>query len=304
MAGYGTFQDYLSQSQKNTLPAKPTSYMPPSLGNINPATDNMLSLPEFYQVKPEDTDLASVASNLGAPLQQLVDNNDGAKTLPPIGSYIQTGANSFTSAAGGVNLQNNPRIQQLINQGVPPSVAAQMATGTGGITNNAVRPGMAGNRPDLSWINERQTVMQSLSMGQLPQTISSTAAGTLTNPATGRPFTSQELIASGYSFNTAMGSWVLAPGGAGAPGGPGGGGEYITDPSKIMVNFGGGGRNVGKGGGRGRRAAGFQTTLKWARNAWRRKRRGGTGQPVVAAGEPVSGGGTASTVLELHLGSG
>lgn len=43
-----------------------------------------------YQVAETDSSLDQVASNLGIPLDQLVSANDGRKTLPPIGSYIDT----------------------------------------------------------------------------------------------------------------------------------------------------------------------------------------------------------------------
>ena len=59
--------------------------------------------PQFYQVKDTDKGMDDIAQRYGLPLDQVVDLNR-SKTLPPKGSYIQ-----------------------LINQGVPPSVAQSIA---------------------------------------------------------------------------------------------------------------------------------------------------------------------------------
>src|SRR5688572_32324171 len=65
--------------------------------NVFAGTDGPISMrPEYqtpsealyYQIKNGDTDMASVANANNVQLDQLVSNNGGAQSLPPVGSFM------------------------------------------------------------------------------------------------------------------------------------------------------------------------------------------------------------------------
>lgn len=157
-------------AQQPVLSELPSSslYVPP--GGVPNAP-----IPSAYQVKPEDNDLSSVANSLGVPLQNLVDANDGAKTLPPIGSYMAT---------GGQNLQ------QTQYQQVPPNQVGQSNLPSA-INNTFVA----------------NNVLKQLSAGIDPPMIPASALSMIVNPQTGQPYTHDELTAFGYVLDPASQSY-------------------------------------------------------------------------------------------------
>lgn len=158
--------------------------------NFNP----LPGVPESYQVKPEDNDLAQVANSLNVPLQQLVDNNNGSKTLPPTGSFIsvnpavnpnQTGApvtGSFISGSGQVNTSNAAMNQSYVS-----------------------RPASVDDRPRNA--GSPFAVQQMLNSGIDPQIISPAAAAQMIDPNTGAPISPQTLAALGYAKNPTTGNY-------------------------------------------------------------------------------------------------
>lgn len=171
-------------------PPAQENYQPTALKNQNynpfPGAPTPYSL-ESYQVKPNDNDLSQVANNLNVPLQQLVDNNNGSKTLPPTGSFIsvnpavnpnQTGApvtGSFISGSGQVNTSNAAMNQSFVSS-QPTGTFAPTAT--------------------LKW--EVIGLQNGISRGQLPPTVTAAAAQQLINPNTGQTFTQQDWESEGY----------------------------------------------------------------------------------------------------------
>jgi len=77
---------------------KPSQSMPisGSMRGGGPASSS------YYQITPEDTGLDSVANNTGVSLPDLVAANGGARTLPPVGSYIQTQAQTVGGDMGSL----------------------------------------------------------------------------------------------------------------------------------------------------------------------------------------------------------
>lgn len=150
--------------------------------------------PPFHQVKEGDT-MDGVASQYGVPLNQLTELNQ-SKTLPPKGSYIQL----------------TPRQQALMNQGVPPSVLAQIAQSP---NRPFTMPGQP-NRGDpaaQNLRNQANAIMQQIASGQPPNQIPAGLLGFIKDK-NGQPLTLQTALQLGYVMN-AQGILVNS-------GGPGG----------------------------------------------------------------------------------
>ena len=174
------------------------------------------NIPTSYQVKSGDT-FASIGAQFNMNETKLQDMNKMV-VPPPKGSWItvrpkaEQGANSFTSG-DKVNVGNTqltkPTVQQLINQGVPPSVAAQMAgsqttgtpafqTGTGA---NSFTSGANVNLGELTFNMQNQ-----IANGIAPKNV----PGQLLNSLGATP---ESMAANGYVLNPANNTWQL--GGAG-----------------------------------------------------------------------------------------
>lgn len=173
-------------------PPKQKNYQPTVLRNLNynpfPGAPMPYSL-ESYQVKPEDNDLSQVANNLNVPLQTLVDNNNGIKTLPPTGSYITvnpptgTGTGSFVSGSGQVNTPSNAALNQ----------------------SYVSRPASVDDRPRIA--GSYFAVQQMLASGRDPQVISPSVASQMIDPNTGLPMTPQTFASLGYVQNPTTGMY-------------------------------------------------------------------------------------------------
>lgn len=173
-------------------PPAQENYQPTVLKNQNynpfPGAPMPYSL-ESYQVKPEDNDLSQVANNLNVPLQTLVDNNNGIKTLPPTGSYITvnpptgTGTGSFVSGSGQVNTPSNAALNQ----------------------SYVSRPASVDDRPRIA--GSYFAVQQMLASGRDPQVISPSVASQMIDPNTGLPMTPQTFASLGYVQNPTTGMY-------------------------------------------------------------------------------------------------
>lgn len=157
-----------TQAVANSLSS--STYVPPGL-----------SQQQYYQVRRDDKDLMDVANKTGTDPKQLASINN-TKTLPPVGSYLQ-----------------------LINQGVPASVASSLAssgtsvrtlTGTVRSTRNEGR----GDPAAQSLRNQASQIAQQLANGQYPSSIPSAAIGFLKD-ANGQQMTLNDFIADGYTMN-------------------------------------------------------------------------------------------------------
>lgn len=226
------------------------------------------SPPAYAQVSGEDTGMDDFAARHGADLQTVVNLN-GTKTLPPKGSYLQ-----------------------LINQGVPPSVAASISGG--GLPGaNANRPatmtsqGRGGEGIFRLRTQANQIMQQWKTTGVDPVSIPSAVLGLIKN-ANGEPLTIQKALEMGYVMNE--NGILVKQGTPGAPG-PQSGNNWETNPALHVVTW---NRNAKNWKSR------FKTTEKWAANAMRRKRRGGG--DARPAGQTAREG--PSSILDIHLGSG
>jgi hypothetical protein len=285
-----------------------------------------MPLNNSYQVKEGDRDFLTLAANLGTDYNSLKQANPSIQSLSQ-GQFISvpnyglggaptpqysppqnagnvpktnfTSANSFMSGSQVAPTYSNlsPR-PSLVNQGVPPSVAAQissarppatsLASGSGSFLSGsgAVNTGLP---QTISY--ETQSFQQALANNDFSQ-IEAFTQGTVVKNG----WTPAQMQAAGFE-RRADGSYVntyyKGPAGAGAaaPGAPQTNNNWQTNPALQQVTFNKGKRNA------------FQTNLKWALNAWRRQsgrnRRPG---PAPVAQPEIRGG--ASSTLDLRIGSG
>jgi hypothetical protein len=259
----------------------------------------------FYQVKPNDKSLSDVAANTGQDLNNLVNLNGGAKTLPPVGSYI------VTHPAGIPNNVVTTFTPQYQNQ-VPNFGAGHTPIQYGGQSTTTAN----GSTP--LYTHERQKAVidltNQLSQGILPPVIPMNVQSGLTNPTTGQPFTAQEMIAAGYTANPITKNFELKN--AGTPGAPGGGGAGNSDFANTASQqaYAAAGTSFYHQKRWDPKTRKFVEIGKLIRQGRLNERTGrfspnkGYGTPHPAAGPvaapmPTSTA-TASTVLGLHLGSG
>lgn len=295
--------DYFNPYTPNnntTLPPPPQENVFAQIPGMQPG-----ALPSAYQVKPEDNSLSDVANGLGVPLQQLVDANDGAKTLPPIGSYM---AVKPSDSPTGI---------------IPPKQQTPRRNADQWWRDKPASPALSGAN-----LGYEQLYYTEQAKGVLKQEIDKAAAtGGNINIIIPNDWlaefgaTPQSMQANGFTYNTANGTWV--PGGMNnpAPGAPGtttptGGKPVSADfmNTKFMQY------NTANG-------IGFYDQLRWdpstkkyvkigdllrqgkldirtGKDIVRKKHKGGGGavQPAQPA-QPTSTA-TANTVLALQLGSG
>jgi len=232
-------------------------------------------VPESYKVKPGDTDMAAVANSLGLPLETVVSANNGAKTLPPVGSYISTGAKYNT----GQQERPNPAQGRMTQEAFMNQFPGQ---GTVDRTTSGVNIPRPQNIP--SPLAAQQMLNSNMNVPVFPQ--SGVGAVKL---ADGRVVTEAMLLQFGYVKDYTRNVWIDQSQSA-----TGVGGATTAAPVISSSNYGygtsGDGRPLDSKGipiGAARNAKG--TLIK------RRKE-----QPVLGDGTTESGG----TTLELRLGSG
>jgi hypothetical protein len=141
--------------------------------------------PSTYQIGPDDISLDQVATNLNVPLQQLVDNNDGARTLPPIGSFMAVQPQNTNQAGKPIEAFNVPSYAQSISQ----------------MQGSQMRSETMRYAPIVQTRMEVSSVEFMFRNGQLPPQISGAAAAQMINPQTGQPFTPADFEADGYKWD-------------------------------------------------------------------------------------------------------
>lgn len=261
----------------NPTPAAPTAPTPqPTAPSFTPSYGQNFGAtpaPQYYQVKRDDT-FDSIGEQFGLPASRLQEAN--GVVPPPKGSFIEIPRLVQQQSQAYAN-QGQMGMQSYL-AGEKNLPVMRTATGPNSFTNS------------LGGVNTAELVSNIMNSPTTPSTIPGAVLNQLT--IGGMPATPQLMIQNGYTFNQATGSWVQ---GNGAPGGnnAGGGGEQITDPSKIRTFF----HEAGGGG--------FETTLKWARNAYKRQRRRGiAGSPQKKEGKTGNTGNAITNTLDIHLGSG
>lgn len=237
------------------------------------APNDSLKVPQYYQVGSEDSDIFNVSNKLGVSPQDMINTNK-TKTLPPVGSYMEN--------PNYIRQQN--RFEQMDAERAPLDYSTAI---------NAQKINQIRDQAQNFVINP---VTGKLALN-LPAVIPVNAQRFIVDPKTGRQITDLEMLANGYIKDQTTQSWKFQGTGTGTGVGiptaqPQSGNNWQTNPSLHIVNYHGGQWSEG--------GQGFETTEKWATNAARRARR--SNGPVKKAGPNSRGG--ASTILDLHLGSG
>lgn len=174
------------------------------------------NVPQAYQVKATDTSLNQVAQNNNVPLQQIVEANNGMKSLPPVGSYLDI-------------QQNVPKpyqqyaVNALANNSNPVNNGTQLRRPTPDV-NTINTPYI---KQDQTLVNqarnnfyEQQALNKAVETfqltGQMPSSTALPSSVTLdTQKSMGFPATDMQMM--GYQFNPSTQKWenqaALAAGG-------------------------------------------------------------------------------------------
>lgn len=251
----------------------------------------------FYQVKPNDTSMIDAANNLGINLNSLVDLNGGMKSLPPVGSYIVAAPQGATLPQGAGPIPNVPAPGQYQNPAGPAAPTTAAA-------------------PSLLYTHEKQKavidITQSLKSGVLPSVIPFNVSGGVVNPVTGQPFTKNDYLAAGYVADPTTNTYKLKNGAGGANQSGGAGNtdfantasqQYYKQNNISFYNQDRWDPSVGefvKIGDLIRQGKLDERTGQFNPYGYG----GGGGGSTKKAQPRVNQGGTAQTVLSLHLGSG
>jgi hypothetical protein len=184
----------------------------------NTQTQLGANLPQFYQVAQNDTSMGQVATDNGFQLPDVVNANNGVKSLPPSGSYIQLPRPGFDATKQQqANSDFAMNAYRAGEQNYTPSPALNAGNAT-----NASQQQMSGEKVLLN-------LQATISSGQAPGTV---PASLLTSLGA----TPQSMTAAGYVFNSQTGVYTL-PGGAATPGVPGGTGGGGGNPNAGKVYY-------------------------------------------------------------------
>ena len=251
-----------------------------------------------YQIQTGDT-FESIAQKNNMDPAQIQQANNGMLVPPPRGSMINLPYDPAMRGRGYENGMYDPRQ----GRGYQPPTIAQPATTSltydrFGNPVNGGNPGatnLAGGRGSY---DATRNMMAQIQNGIVPGAVPSSMLAALGE-------TPASMLANGFTFNEATGTWTnsngAAPTGANSAAGgatPQSGNNWQTNDALRMITFNRNARNP---------QSSFTTNLKWAKNAWRRKAGKGKNRPpeqTVAADTGGVAGGTPGTVLELRLGSG
>jgi hypothetical protein len=182
----------------------------------------------FYQVAQNDTSMDTVANNLGVPLPNLIDANNGVKSLPPSGSYIELPG--LPDSAG----TPYPSVEQQQRTPHQPGIYGPGLTrpyGIGpdfGLTSNSQTPHQPGGYgPGATYnVQALAEIKNTLAAGEVPKAI---PASMLTQLEA----TPQSMTASGWIFNSQTGTYY-PPGTPSSVSGAGGSG---SNPNPGMVYY-------------------------------------------------------------------
>ena len=303
--------NYLKDVFKNA-PAQTPQQMNGSLPGMQQGIPGYANNP--YQIQQGDT-FETIASKNNTTAAALQAANNGMAVPPPKGSFIdipklaQAQADYYNHPAPA-QLSPDQHMQQLIRQGVPSGIAAMVVRAQADhAAATSANPGMFRDRGvPLDFYDVVKDIQNS---PDAPTNVPANVLSALT--INGQAATPQAMIDNGYTFNQATQSWVLggsqAAQGQVTTGAGTGSAEFMNtrfmqryaalgtpflqqkrwDPStRKFVSI---GKLIKQG------------KLDLQGHTHRgKKKHGGGGQ--VATPVAANGGGTPSTVLDLHLGSG
>lgn len=265
-----------------------------------------------YQVQETDRDLLTLAEKLKLDYPTLKAANPSITSISP-GQFINrplqqtspvlsnssmTGVEEIQTGSflGGNNLaptvntgyyQRTPDPQSLYRAYLPSGYGTMTPSGQGGVPdpNGAVSPGGANRGPSPIVIQAYQlknTLANITDPSQLPPSLDPSlvaAAG----------YTPAKMLEAGYSLQN--GKWVRSA--SGVPGAQTNNNWETNDALRLITWK----RNAKNKRNR------FQTTLKWAKNAWKRKKLAAKGHGRTEPGVVDIRMDTPSTTLDLILGS-
>jgi hypothetical protein len=276
MAQYNPFANVTGYSGGANTPVAPAYTNTPTIDPYKDLYESAQPTPTSYQIKENDT-FASIGAQLGLDEKQI---QDSSKMLvpPPKGSFISLPRPGFSATP-----QLNSQRRNLINQGVPASVAAQIAGG--GSPSTMPQPGAVsgGANSFTSGINVNLSEMTLNYQNQIINGVAPKAIPTQVLPSLGA--TPQSMAQAGYVLNSQNGMWELGGTGGAAP-------TNQPDPNSQV-------RSVFYS-----RSRGY-VTPEVARLLDRKKRRRQEEQKLMVAGPgATNAGATPVNVLEVQLGSG
>jgi hypothetical protein len=274
-----------------------------------------------YQVTETDKDLLKIAEQQGFNFQELKKLNPNITSISP-GQFINTppklqysvpagpptlspGASAavsgFTQPSGPYNISSG--VNQYLSGAnlpagypgpyhVPGSLAAPVRPADSQfnlVSSNGDRDIESQN--DMIRVFQLKTTMENATdPSQLPKVISNADAARMGYPPA-------QMIQAGYVMKN--GNWINAKGTSGSVYGAGGVGfqsanNWQTNDALHLITFNKNAKN---------KHSKFETNLKWAKNAWKRKKRAAKG--IGARTEPGAEirADTPSTTLDLVLGS-
>lgn len=186
--------------------------------------------PGYYQIKPQDTDLNSIAESTGVPLPELVDLNGGTQTIPPAGSYIQIAQQQRQGDGRGVLVP-----QQNTNS--TPTVAGQN-DGRGGAYFHQIAVQRDQVNTAFNQFQETYRLTGQMDMTLLPQTMNLSVIKELEKKgffpgmdAAGNPLTPSQIMNQyGYQWDGTQYVRTGQPGGSQTANTP-----NYSKPSEGMV---------------------------------------------------------------------
>lgn len=155
----------------------------------------------YYQIKPDDT-FNGVANNHGLDLNSLSSLNQGAKSLPPVGSYIQVQKDDKA-------LPNSPK-GAYVGQGTYLPGAHTQSGQSSQIQQGSSQSytGGATVYPNADALNAaRNKVQQQYLQGIQPATLDFSTP--IINPNTGQPVSDAYMQQSGYVKDERTSKWIL-----------------------------------------------------------------------------------------------
>lgn len=249
----------------------------PTIGNAikKAATPKQPSPEPFYQIKPTDTSLADVSTQVGVPLPQLVAYNQNSKTIPPVGSYISLTPTGNVPSYVQAGNNTYPTGSFLSGSGAANQNTQQTQTPGGYLTNSFTN--QAGQ------VNTAEIVNSIMTSPTMPSSIPDAVLSQLS--INGQPVTPQTMTQMGFTRDPNTGIWNQPGAGTQTQ-------QATAKPWEQIVNY------------NGRLIPAWEAQLREKRaNRKARERQ----MAALAASRLVEGanaGDTESTTLELRLGSG
>ena len=265
-----------------------------------------------YQVEDTDRDLLTLAEKLKLDYPTLKAANPSItsispgqfinrplqQTSPALSNTSMTGVEEIQTGSflGGNNLaptvntgyyQRTPDPQSLYRAYLPSGFGTMTPSGQSGVPGPAGGAGMGADRGPSPIVIQayqlKNTLANVTDPSQLPPSLDPTlvaAAG----------YTPAKMLEAGYVLQS--GKWVRAGANGMAP--PQTNNNWETNDALRLITFNRNAKN---------RRSRFQTTLKWAKNAWKRKKLAAKGHTRTEPATVDIRMDTPSTTLDLILGS-